>query len=96
MEEGAQGAVMRIWRIVLCWMLLVSSGSFAQRVHVDFNQAVDFRKFKTYTWLESKHPADEVWAPRVIAGIDRQLAAKGLARWIRVRIQIFRLCITAA
>ena len=68
-------------RIALSMLILLAAGgAFAQKVHVDFNKAVDFSKFKTYAWLESKHPADGLWDQRVVAAIDRQLAKKGLMR----------------
>jgi hypothetical protein len=61
-------------------MVLAAIGSFAQKVHVKFDRGVDFSKFKTYAWLESKHPADGLWDQRVMAAIDRQLTRKGLTR----------------
>jgi len=61
-------------------ILLAASASFAQKVHVEFNKGVDFSKFKTYAWLESKHPAQGAWAQQVVADIDRQLTRKGLKK----------------
>jgi len=61
-------------------ILLAASASFAQKVHVEFNKGVDFSKFKTYSWLESKHPAQGAWAKQVVADIDRQLTRKGLKK----------------
>jgi hypothetical protein len=58
-------------------MLLAASASFAQKVHVEFDKGVDFSKFKTYAWLESKHPAQGAWAQQVVADIDGR---KGLKR----------------
>lgn len=71
----------RLGRIAFAVLLvLASNGSFAQKVHVEFNQNVNFAKFKTYAWMESKHPADGLLAERVVEDVDRQLAAKGLKR----------------
>jgi len=61
-------------------MILAASGAFAQKVHVQFEKGSDFSKFKTYMWLESKHPAGEFWAKQVVSAIDRQLTGKGLKR----------------
>ena len=61
-------------------IVLAASGSFARKVNVQFVKGVDFSKFKTYAWVDSKHPADELWAPRVMAAIDRQLTRKKLRR----------------
>jgi hypothetical protein len=61
-------------------MMLAASGALAQKVHVEFDESVDFCRFKTYAWLESKHPADGLWAQRVMTAIDRQLIRKGLQK----------------
>jgi hypothetical protein len=67
-------------RYIAVLMLLVAPAAWAQKVDVDFNSNVDFSKFKTYAWLESKHPAKGLWPQRVIDGIDKQLQAKGLKK----------------
>lgn len=66
--------------LLLLLLVLAATGSFAQKVHVQFDKGVDFSKFKTYAWLESKHPAQALWAQQVVADIDRQLSRKGLSR----------------
>jgi len=54
--------VMRASRVALYALtVLAGSGTFAQKVHVQFEKGVDFSRFKTYAWLESKHPADGPW-----------------------------------
>lgn len=69
----------RIYRIALAVMLALASNTvFAQKVHVEFDKNVSFAKFETYSWIASKHPADGVWAERVVEEIDRQLMLKGL------------------
>jgi hypothetical protein len=73
--------VMRASRVALYALtLLAGSDAFAQKVHVQFEKGVDFSRFKTYAWLESKHPADGLWAQRVVAGTEGQLTRKGLKR----------------
>src|SRR5271157_1887471 len=75
------GFVIRLCRMALSTlMVLTASGAFAQKVHVQFEKGVDFSRFSTYVWLESKHPADGLWAQQVVASIDRQLTRKGLKR----------------
>jgi hypothetical protein len=73
--------MMRTCRIALSiLMALAARDAFAQKVIVDWDKTVDFSKFKTYAWIESKHPAEGLWAQRVVDGIDRQLTAKGLKK----------------
>jgi hypothetical protein len=48
---------MKSWRVVLpALFLLGASAAWAQKVDVDWNRNIDFSKFKTYAWTESKHP----------------------------------------
>jgi len=75
------GFVGRLCRVALSTlMVFAASASIAQKVHVEFDDSADFCRFKTYAWLESKHPADEPWAQRVLTAIDRQLVRKGLQK----------------
>ena len=61
-------------------IFLAATTGWAQKVDVDFNSNVNFSKFKTYAWLESKHPAKGLWPQRIMDGVDKQLQAKGLMR----------------
>lgn len=61
-------------------LLMTAAFTVAQKVDVDFNSNVDFSKFKTYGWLESKHPAKGLWPQRILNGIDKQLQARGLKK----------------
>ena len=72
------GFVMRV--CVPTLMVLAAGAAFAQKVHVEFNESVDFCRFKTYGWLESTHPVNELWAQWVMTAIDRQLLRKGLRK----------------
>lgn len=40
----------------------------------------DFSKFKTYAWIESKHPGKGLWNQRIIDGVDTKLAKAGLKK----------------
>jgi hypothetical protein len=63
-------------------LLLLSSASsvLAQKVAVDWDHDADFSKYRTYAWIESKSPGNDLAAKRIIAAIDSQLTAKGLQK----------------
>lgn len=65
---------------VICAMcLLWAAGvALAQRVQTDFDHAVDFSQYKTYSWETVK--AAPLWDTRIRDAVDGQLAAKGWAR----------------
>jgi hypothetical protein len=64
--------------------LLAALGAFAQKVTVEFDEAADFSKYKTFAirdgQLNSKHPAlnSELVKKRIDADIERDLTARGL------------------
>ena len=59
-------------------------GAFAQKITVEFDQAVDFSKYKTFAiregQLNSRNPAlnNELVKKRIDADIERALTARGL------------------
>ena len=66
-------------------LILLAAGSvFAQKVTVEFDQAADFAKYKTFAIrdgeLNSKNPAlnNELVKKRIDADIERDLTARGL------------------
>ena len=63
-------------------LLLVASFASAQDVSYNFDQKADFAKFKTYKWVTVKdvEPLDELTAKQIVSAIEKQLAAKGLAK----------------
>ncbi len=69
---------------VLLLSLLAAHGAFAQKVTVEFDQAADFSKYKTFAiregQLNSKNPAlySDLVKKRIDADIERYLTAKGL------------------
>lgn len=72
---------MKSWRVFLPALLFVSvSTAWAQKVDVDWNRNIDFSKFKTYAWTESKHPGKGLWNQRIIDGVDARLAKAGLKK----------------
>jgi hypothetical protein len=72
---------MKSWRVVLLALLLLgASAAWAQKVDVDWNRNIDFSKFKTYAWIESKHPGKGLWNQRIIDGVDAKLVKAGLKK----------------
>lgn len=61
-------------------LLLVASNAFAQKVTTDSVPGTDFSKYHTYSWGEGTPAQDPITAQRIVAGIDAQLAAKGLKK----------------
>ena len=65
-------------------LLLFAAGAFAQKIDMQFDQAVDFSQFKTFAIrqgrLNSKNPAlnSELVRKRIDADIEKYLSAKGL------------------
>jgi Domain of unknown function (DUF4136) len=65
--------------------LLAAQGAFAQKVTVEFDQAADFSKYKTFAIrdgrLNSRNPAlnSDLVKKRIDADIEKYLTAKGLA-----------------
>jgi hypothetical protein len=65
-------------------LLLAALGAYAQKITVEFDQAADFGKFKTFAirdgQLNSKNPAlnSELIKKQINAAIERDLSARGL------------------
>src|SRR5579884_981352 len=64
--------------------LLLAGGAFAQKVEIEFDQAVDFSKFRTFAIrqgnLNSKNPSlnSDLIRKRINADIQKYLESKGL------------------
>ena len=52
----------------------------AQKVNVDFDKTTDFSKFKTYSWGQGTPNPNPLGHQRIVAGIESQLALKGLQK----------------
>ena len=69
---------------LLAIALLAALGGFAQKIEVEFDQSVDFTKFKTFAIrdgrLNSKNPSlnSELVKKRIEADIEKYLTKKGL------------------
>ena len=72
---------MRIARITLgVILLLTAANAFGQKVTTDSVPGTDWSKYHTYSWGEGTPAEDPIVAQRIVAGIDAQLAAKGLKK----------------
>ena len=77
-----------IWRAVTVFgvMALFAGSALAQRITTEFDETVDFSRYKTFAiregQLRSPNPAlnSELTKKRVEAAIERALAAKGLTK----------------
>jgi hypothetical protein len=58
--------------------MLLAGGAAAQDVNYDYDQHADFSAYRTYAWAGGTNPADNLNHARIVAAVDRQLAAKGL------------------
>jgi hypothetical protein len=69
---------------ILTLTLLAAQNAFAQKITIEFDEAADFSKYKTFAirngQLNSKNPAlnSELLKKRIDADIERGLTAKGL------------------
>ena len=63
---------------LLCFAAVVSA--LGQKVSVDFDKEANFASFKTYTWAKGTPAPNPLMDQRIIDGIDKQLAAKGLQK----------------
>ena len=72
---------MRTLRLLFAIALLALPGAVrAQQVKVHYDHAVDFTRFKTYSWLEGEPSNDPVAHRQILLTIDKQLMSKGLRR----------------
>ncbi|HTT24936.1 MAG TPA: DUF4136 domain-containing protein [Candidatus Sulfotelmatobacter sp.] len=60
---------------------LCAGSAFTQKVNTDWDQEAKFSYYKTYAWLESKHPAQsDVLNRCVVENIEKQMTAKGFKK----------------
>jgi hypothetical protein len=74
--------IMKVSRIVVsfCFLLIIAGSALAQKVNVDYDKSTDFSKYKTYAWATGTPTDNPMVHQRIVAGIDGQLAAKGLRK----------------
>ena len=66
--------------LLFAFLALVVSPVKAQKVTTDFAPGTDFSQYHTYTWGEGRPARDPLIGQRIVAGIEAQLAAKGLRK----------------
>jgi hypothetical protein len=70
--------------ITLLWtagLVLLARGAAAQDVNYDYDRHANFAAYRTYTWVGGTTlAADDLNHARIVAAVDRELAAKGLAQ----------------
>jgi len=64
--------------LLLVCSTMIASSVHAQKVTTDFAAGTDFSRYRTYTWGEGRPARDPLVGQRIVAGIEAQLAAKGL------------------
>src|SRR5919197_6535485 len=57
-------------------VLLFSTAVFGQQVKTDYDRAMDFGQYKTYSW-EKVQTQDALWVDRIKSAVNAALAAKG-------------------
>jgi len=74
--------VRRLLIVLLVMFCLASINALAQKTNVDWDHNItDFSKYKTYAWVQPvRPPRNPLMADRIVAGVDAQLAAKGLRK----------------
>jgi hypothetical protein len=66
--------------VLVLGLLLVAGNAFGQKVTTDSVPGTDWTKYHTYAWGEGTPAQDPLVAQKIVAGIDAQLAAKGLKK----------------
>ena len=66
--------------LCIAGFMLLAKGAAAQDVNYDYDRSANFSGYRTYAWAGGTNPADDLNHGRIIAAVDHQLAAKGLAR----------------
>jgi hypothetical protein len=63
-------------------MMLIVRGAIGQDIRYNFDQTLEFSKYKTYKWvaLKGAEPVNDLTDKQIIATIDSELALKGLTR----------------
>src|SRR6185436_8483813 len=65
--------------LIATLLFLTASVAFAQKIKTDYDHAVNFAKYKTFSWLkEPVTPKDPLMKQRIIDAVNMQLRARGL------------------
>jgi hypothetical protein len=68
--------------VQITFLLLIASRVLSQDVHCEFDNKVDFSKFKTYKWVTFKNvaPIDKLTDEQIKTAFDAALTRKGLTK----------------
>ena len=61
-------------------LMLLAGGAAAQDVNYDYDRNANWSAYRTYAWAGGTNLADNLNHARIVAAVDSQLGAKGLAR----------------
>jgi hypothetical protein len=61
-------------------LLLACSAAYGQSVKIDYDKHANFSGYSTYAWAKGTPVENPLMDQRIIDGIDKQLAAKGLRK----------------
>jgi hypothetical protein len=61
-------------------LLLFAYPVLGQKVNVKYDKAVDFSKYKTYTWVPGSPAKNPIINQMIIDAVDQQMAARGLTK----------------
>lgn len=65
---------------LLAVVLLLTVPVRAQKVTTDHDQTADFSRYHTYAWAKGTPAPNPLTDQRIVAGVEAQLAAKGLQK----------------
>ena len=66
--------------IVALTFLMLPTAAMGQKVSVNFDKAIDFSKFKTYTWRDGMPAQNPMINQMISEAIDRELTSRGLTK----------------
>jgi uncharacterized protein DUF4136 len=78
-RQRQSASLMRLLLMLACGGVFVNPAN-AQKVTTDFDPQTDFSQFHTYTWGEGRAARNPLIGQRIVAGVEAQLAAKGLRK----------------
>jgi len=73
-------AMRTLGRFLALGGLLAATAIFAAEASIDADRSLDFSAYKTFAWKGGDTAADPAVASAIAAGVEEQLAAKGLKK----------------
>ena len=72
--------MLRLATATLMAALVVPSAAFAQKVNTDFDGAVDFTRFKTYSWTDGTPSPNPLGEARIRESVDAHMVKAGFTK----------------